>query len=95
MQNVGQIVSGAILKSKREELGLTQRQLAKKIGVTTTSISQWESDRRNPRFVRLQQLKKALGIETTWYDSITKTSVKKTQVNFLSDLVEQEYTFTL
>lgn len=95
MQNVGQIVAGAILKARREELGLTQKQVAKKLGVDPRTISQYENDDRNPRFFRLEILKKLYGIETSWYDSITQKTNRKTQVNFLPDLVEQEYTFTL
>jgi len=38
----------------REDVGLTQRQLADLLGVTTTTISAWENGRHEPRLTFAQ-----------------------------------------
>jgi transcriptional regulator with XRE-family HTH domain len=36
------------IKQQRQALGLTQRALAEKLGVSVTTVSAWETGRRNP-----------------------------------------------
>ena len=40
---------GRSLKKRREELGLTQEQLARYLGVDTPRISEWERSYRTPK----------------------------------------------
>ena len=42
------------LMKLREDVGLTQRQLADRLGVTTTTISAWENGRHEPRLTFAQ-----------------------------------------
>ena len=39
---------GEVIRNARKSLGLTQRQLAEKIGVANTSISNWEKGLSRP-----------------------------------------------
>lgn len=73
MQNVGQLVVGEIIRDAREACNLTQTELASLIGVSITSIRQWEKNIRHPRIGRFAQLKKAIGVDIPpWYKQITK-----------------------
>ena len=51
-----------ILRIERKELGLTQLQLAKQLGITQDSISLWEQGKRIPDTQYLLPLSKALNI---------------------------------
>ncbi len=52
----------AILKRKREELGLSQHQLAKQLGLTQTFLSEIERGRKNPSLEQFFHICEALDI---------------------------------
>lgn len=54
---------GAALKSTRERAKLSQAEAAKKLGVSTLTVSQWETGRRCPPLPRLPSIAEAYGIE--------------------------------
>lgn len=57
---------GKMLKERREELGLTREQLAKKAKVTTAYVSMLEAGKRkNPSLPVLRRLAKELGVPVT------------------------------
>lgn len=51
-----------LIKEKRKARKLTQKQLAKAVGVSHVTISQWESGVTSPKGMYIGQLAKALGI---------------------------------
>ena len=52
-----------MLKDRREQVGLTREQLARKAKVTTAYVSMMEAGKRkNPSLAVLQRLAKALGV---------------------------------
>ena len=55
---------GALFLQRRKELGLTQEQLGKKIGVTKSEISKIENG-RGITFSTINKLSEALGVEAT------------------------------
>ena len=55
-------VTGSTIKNLREERHLTQAELAEKIGVSSKTISKWETARGLPDISLLQPLAQALGI---------------------------------
>lgn len=57
MQELLDQLTGSNLKDKRENLLLTQDELAKEIGVTKLSISQWENRKAKPSKRHLRALK--------------------------------------
>ena len=57
---------GNNIKLARKEAGLTQEQLAKKCGVATITIRQYESGKRQPRFEQLQEIAIALGVSADY-----------------------------
>ena len=57
---------GARIKSTRKSLGLTQADLAKKIGVTKQAITTYETGIREPSFRNLIKLSRVLNVTTDW-----------------------------
>lgn len=53
---------GANLKRLRDARGISQRMLAKKLGVSIPTVSMWEGDHRKPSFKRLDQICELLGV---------------------------------
>jgi putative transcriptional regulator len=54
----------ALVKTLRQRLGLTQEQFAHEVGVTFSTVNQWENGRRRPQpflFKRLSEM------EATWH----------------------------
>ncbi|SHG34725.1 helix-turn-helix domain-containing protein [Cognatishimia maritima] len=57
---------GDRLAAARTNLGLSQKQLAKSIGVKTSTLASWENDTSEPRANRLQMLSGILGVSLGW-----------------------------
>ena len=55
-------VTGTIIRQLREERKLTQAELADRIGVSSKTISKWETNKGLPDISLLQPLARALGI---------------------------------
>ena len=55
-------VTGAAIKELREKRNLTQAELAEEIGVSSKTISKWETGKGLPDITMLQPLAQALGI---------------------------------
>jgi transcriptional regulator with XRE-family HTH domain len=53
---------GQLIKQKRKELALTQRELAKKLGVEASHVAYLEGGKRNPSLTLMGRLEEALGI---------------------------------
>ena len=53
---------GMMIASKRKELGVTQMELAEKMGVTDKAVSKWERDLSCPDISSLPKLAEILGI---------------------------------
>jgi transcriptional regulator with XRE-family HTH domain len=56
---------GPRLRSLREAVGLTQQQLADRVGVKWESVSRWERGTREPSWGNVLALGKALGVPCT------------------------------
>lgn len=57
--------TGDALKNARVGAGITQAELAKRLGVTPQTVSQYERGRINPKFETLLKFSAALGIDFT------------------------------
>lgn len=58
---------GARIRAAREQIGLSQAQLARSLGITRSACSQWEaSDGTAPKRERLEQIAQLLGVSYEW-----------------------------
>lgn len=55
---------GKRIMSKRKQLGMTQDQLAEKVGVTAQAVSKWENDQSCPDITMLPKLAELFGTTT-------------------------------
>ncbi|MCI8397939.1 MAG: helix-turn-helix domain-containing protein [Oscillibacter sp.] len=55
--------TGQLIKAARKKAGMTQAELASKLGVPYQSVSQWERDTRNPKYGTIKRIAAALGID--------------------------------
>lgn len=59
---MNQIIIGNFIAQKRRELNLTQEQLSEKVGVTSKSVSKWETGKCLPDYSIIEILCKTLNI---------------------------------
>lgn len=57
---------GGRLSRARDAAGITSAQLARRLGVKSSTVQAWESDRSEPRANRLTMLAGFLGVTPTW-----------------------------
>jgi transcriptional regulator with XRE-family HTH domain len=57
---------GDRLAGAREALGLSQRELAERLGIRADTLRSWEEDRTEPRANRLQILAGVLNVSIRW-----------------------------
>lgn len=57
---------GDRLAGAREAAGLTQEEMAQRLGVRLTTVQAWEEDLAEPRGNRLQMLAGMLNVSLTW-----------------------------
>ena len=57
---------GGRLSRARDATGLTAAQLARRLGVQSSTIHAWESDRSQPRANRLSMLAGVLNVSLSW-----------------------------
>lgn len=63
-----------VLKAKRIEKGLTQQELADRVGVSSVAISKWELGSANPRPKYREKLSEVLGINEKVLSGIEKVT---------------------
>lgn len=57
---------GDRVAAAREALGLSQAQLARRLGVKAQTVAAWEADRSEPRANKLQMLAGLLNVSMVW-----------------------------
>lgn len=53
---------GIFFKDARKESGLTQQQVADKMGIRQSNVSDWENDISRPEYEKLVELSKLYGV---------------------------------
>jgi transcriptional regulator with XRE-family HTH domain len=72
-----QLTLGQVVRNQREEMGLSQQELALKLGIKAGHIAQLESDRgARPSFQLLSRAANVLGLDKDWLFQLTETGVK-------------------
>jgi transcriptional regulator with XRE-family HTH domain len=72
----------AILKQARAAAGLTQQQLAQRLGTTQSAVARLESARSNPRISTLERALRACGMEMSLTAQPAKSSVDETMIAY-------------
>ena len=62
----GQATLGDRITAAREQAGLTQAEVARRLGVRHATLTAWEADGSEPRANRLQMLSGLLGVSLRW-----------------------------
>lgn len=65
---------GKKIQAFRKEKGLTQKELAQKLGVSASMIGQYETDIRRPKLETLEKISAALGVAITDFIDISEIS---------------------
>lgn len=68
---------GERIKAKREELNLTQSQVAEKLFVTQQTVARWEGNKHLPPITALQDLGKLFKVDTSYFFGGEKVIVHK------------------
>ena len=83
-----QIKTGKFIQSLRKEKGLTQNELASKLGVTDRAISKWENGRGLPDYEYIQDLCKELDITFNEFMTGERIENKDTEIKLEENLVD-------
>ena len=87
------MTTGDRIKAARKAAGVTQLELAKRIGVTESYISMYERNKRNPKLETLRKIALALGVDL---DELIPEKPGFLGIRLTSDLdVYREYIGTL
>ena len=76
---------GKNLRRLREEKGLSQKELGKRMFVSHSAIAHWESGRRLPDAVMMLRLAKCLGVDTNTLLQLVAQSKKNPNVIMVDD----------
>lgn len=60
------MTTGQLIKAARKQAGLTQMELAEKLGIPYQSVGQWERDVRNPKYESLRRIADALNTSVSY-----------------------------
>jgi transcriptional regulator with XRE-family HTH domain len=60
------MISADLLRQARLQAGLTQRELARRVGRPQSQVARWESGRVEPSLETLRKLVRACGLELTY-----------------------------
>ena len=89
------MTTGQRIRYYRKSIGLTQKELAQKIGITQSSIVLWENDKTTPVYNNLRALAEVLGMdvyslcdEKTWEN--LKSKMPSAGENTLEALLNEE-----
>ena len=81
------MTTGDNIKKTREKAGLTQQQLADKLGITQSAIAKFENDKTNIKHVTLEKIANALNVSLTdlMPELLLTDSEKKAIINAASN----------
>lgn len=81
------VTMGMMIVSKRKELGMTQMELADKMGVTDKAVSKWERDLSYPDISSLPKLAEILGMSVDELMQVKHRSENKDSKQSVRDII--------
>lgn len=99
------MTTGERIKAARKRAGMTQAELANKLGISYVGISQWENNLRSPKYKTLRRIAAALNVsvdslleipdelqkELSTIADFTSKSTGKPKEELLERLIEDEW----
>ena len=85
------LLFGRRVKTARDELRLTQEELAKMVDVPKSALSAYENGKTDPRLSLLAPLASALRVSITWLatgENGTDTGVDETKAQMIKDYID-------
>ena len=71
---------GKRIAANRKRLGLTQEQMAEKLGVTAQAVSKWENDQSCPDIAMIPRLAELFGVSTDELLGVERREVHTAQL---------------
>ncbi len=72
---------GSVIKKYRKEIGLTQEEMANRLGVTTPAVNKWENGNSNPDIELLAPIARLLNISLdtllSFHDKLTGAEIEE------------------
>ena len=82
---------GMIIAAKRKELGMTQLELAEKMGVTDKAVSKWERDLSFPDVTSLPRLAEIFGMSVDELMQVKQESQKEESEKTAGDIASLSF----
>lgn len=98
MGSVFEMYFKEFLRKRRKAMGLTQEELAKRVLVSKSAITKWESGRGIPDRTNLRQLSKVLGVSIDKLNSVCEgKETAVTNEEILNDIINvlRSYGYTV
>lgn len=84
-----------VIKYYRKKNGMTQEEMARRLGVTTPAVNKWERGNTLPDISLLAPIARLLGIKTdellAYHDELTETEINQYLQQLREDLENKEY----
>jgi transcriptional regulator with XRE-family HTH domain len=77
--------TGARIKVLRQALGLSQDNLATRLGISRSLIAQWETNRLSPHHVHFEHLSKELNVHVTYLQSGSSSILTGDEFTLISE----------
>ena len=86
---------GEVIRKYRKEAGITQEELAKRLGVTTPAVNKWENNNTQPDIALLSPIARLLNITTdtllSFQEELSAEEIEKAVRQIDNDLNEKDY----
>ena len=79
---------GQRIRQARKKIGMSQKDLADKLGISYVGVSQWENDKRKPKYETLQRIAHALN--TSAMELMDKETAKDSQYSHDSNAPDED-----
>ena len=72
---------GSVIKKYRKDIGLTQEEMANRLGVTTPAVNKWENGSSNPDIELLSPIARLLNISLdtllSFHENLSDTEIEE------------------
>lgn len=86
---------GDVIRTYRKQVGITQEEMARRLGVTTPAVNKWENNNTQPDIALLAPIARLIGITTdtllSFHDSLSSEEIAAFVKKLDRDLETREY----